>query len=135
MFYKQVLALCKERGISPTKLATDLGLSTSTPNGWKNGSVPQPSTLKKIADYFGVTIEYLTEGKTQNIAANVSHSAVVQGNHATTLIVKNGGVHERELSDQAAELLRIFEALDVRRQTVLLSRAFELDEETKKTKK
>ncbi len=135
MFYKQVLALCMERGISPTKLALDIGLSTSTPNGWKKGSVPQPSTLKKIADYFGVNIEYLTEGKPQNTAANVSHSAVVQGNHATTLIVKNGGIIERELSDQAAELLKIYETLDVRRQTLLLSRAFELDEEVKKAKK
>ena len=54
--------------------------------------------------------------------------AVVQGNNATTLIVRNGSVERKELSDGEVELLRIFEALDVKGRTALLSAAFDLEE-------
>lgn len=106
MFYEQVVKLCQSRGISVTKLTEILELSRSTANGWKNGAIPQPKTLKKIADYFEVSTKYLTEGdQIINMATNVKNSAIVQGNRATTLIVKNGHVEETDLSDQAVELL------------------------------
>ena len=62
------------------------------------------------------------------IGSTITNSAVVQGNNATTLIVRNGGIYKREISDQAVELLRIFEALNVKEHTELLSFAFKLEE-------
>ena len=61
-------------------------------------------------------------------ASNIHNSAVVQGNNATTLIVRNGGVHERELSEEEIELLRIFEMLDVKARHSLMAAAWELEE-------
>lgn len=45
MFFDQVQKLCAEKGISVTKLAEELGLSSSTTNGWKNGAEPRTATL------------------------------------------------------------------------------------------
>lgn len=112
-------------------------LNKSTVSRYENGTQePMLTTVASFAEFFGVSPTYLIGDSSEiNAASNISNSAVVQGNRANTLIVKNGGIHERELSDQAVELLSIFESLDVRRQTQLLTRAFELDEETKKRKK
>lgn len=59
MFYEIYVGLCAEKNISPTKAAVEIGLSNAAPTGWKQGAVPRDSALKKIADYFGVTVEYL----------------------------------------------------------------------------
>jgi len=59
MFYEIFIGLCAEKNISPTKAATEIGLSNAAPTGWKQGAVPRASAMKKIADYFDVTVEYL----------------------------------------------------------------------------
>lgn len=59
MFYEVFLDLCAEKNISPTKAAVEIGFSNAAPTGWKQGAVPRDSALKKIANYFGVTMEYL----------------------------------------------------------------------------
>ena len=95
---------------------------------------PMLNTVDLLARFFDVSPVYLI-GQTDNrscSASNISNSAVVQGNNATTLIVRNGGVHERELSDEETELLRIYELLDVKARHALMAAAFELEEKTKK---
>lgn len=91
------------------------------------------SQIELMATALGVAPEYLVcwtddPAPVRISASNIHNSAVVQGNSATTLIVKNGTTVERELSDEAVELLRIFEALDVKGRTALLSAAFDLEE-------
>lgn len=58
--YDIVEKLLAERGITATKLARELGLSQSTFSAWKRGEyVPKGDKRKKVADYFGVTLDYL----------------------------------------------------------------------------
>lgn len=65
MFYDVFLALCQEKGVPPTRAATEIGLSKSTPTTWKKrGLTPQGDTLSKIAEYFNVTTDYLLSGDT-----------------------------------------------------------------------
>lgn len=64
MFYDLFCALCERKGVSPTRAALEIGLSKSTPTTWKKkGTTPQAVQLKKIADYFGVTVDYLVGTK------------------------------------------------------------------------
>jgi hypothetical protein len=91
------------------------------------------SQIELMAAALGVSPEYLvcwTDDPTivKNSASNIHNSAVVQGNSATTLIVKNGRAIERELSDEEIELLRILDVLSVRDRTRLLAFAYELEE-------
>ena len=59
MFYTTLTNLCKDNKTSITSVVKDLGLSSSKVTAWKNGSIPKGDVLSKIADYFGVTTDYL----------------------------------------------------------------------------
>ncbi len=60
MFYDKFVELCKEKGISPSKSAAEIGFDKSSVTNWKKrGYTPKQEILTKIADYFGVTIDYL----------------------------------------------------------------------------
>lgn len=62
MFWSNFKKLCAEKGEAANVVAAKCGVkSTGTVTGWKNGAMPSPKTLSKIADYFGVTVEALTE--------------------------------------------------------------------------
>ena len=62
-FYNKVKDLCEKNGHSVTALADKLPgqpINRSAIHNWKTGAKPRPATVKAIADYFGVSIAYLT---------------------------------------------------------------------------
>lgn len=59
MFWQNYQQLCWAAGKGTTALAVELGFSNATATGWRNGAMPRPAGLKKIADYFGITVEEL----------------------------------------------------------------------------
>lgn len=60
--YEKFRALIEARGITPYKVAVDCDMSPNTMYDWKAGrSNPKADKLKKLADYFGVTIDYFLE--------------------------------------------------------------------------
>lgn len=59
MFWERFVQLCAERNTKPNPVAKELGISSGAVTNWKNGAVPQSATLKRIADYFGVSTSYL----------------------------------------------------------------------------
>lgn len=64
MFYENFLKLCQDNGISVYKATKDMGIGQSTATRWKQGTAsPNAATLQKIADYFGVTTDYLLTGE------------------------------------------------------------------------
>lgn len=69
MFYDNFKKLCDERNEKPYSLMRKLEVkSPHVIEQWKKGSIPHASLLQKIADYFGVTIDYLINGE------NIQHS-------------------------------------------------------------
>lgn len=59
MFWDNFVTLCNQKGKSPNGACAELGFSANTATKWKQGSVPRDTTLRKIADYFGVTVDDL----------------------------------------------------------------------------
>ena len=59
--YERIESLRKERKISQGNLEKELGFSNGSISKWKT-SMPKPERLQKIADYFGVTVDYLMTG-------------------------------------------------------------------------
>lgn len=59
--YKTILDLCNKRGVSPTKMSKEAGISRSIMTELKAGRTKNPSTdtLSKIANYFGVSVDDL----------------------------------------------------------------------------
>lgn len=137
-FGKRLRTLRVERGYSMDTFcdkyneATNQSLSKSTVSRWENNTQePMVSTVSAVASFFGVSPLWLL-GESENrsgTANNIQNSAVVQGNNAATLIVRNGKDSETTLSEQEAELLRIYQLLSVKGQTKLLSYAFGLEAE------
>ena len=60
--FERIEELRKSTGMSQGKLEKELGFSNGSISKWKN-STPKYDRLQKIADYFGVSVEYLMTGK------------------------------------------------------------------------
>lgn len=60
MLYENVLEKCNEQGIPVTTLESKIGLGRGTIGKWANGQGnPSVKNVKKVADYFGVSLEEL----------------------------------------------------------------------------
>ena len=59
MFRENFEKMCHARGITPSEACRDIGISPSTFSRYTAESVPRRSTLLKMTDYFGCTIEDL----------------------------------------------------------------------------
>lgn len=60
--YKKYAALRDEKGVTDYKVSVKTGITKSTFSDWKSGrSEPKLDKLKKIADYFGVSINYFLD--------------------------------------------------------------------------
>lgn len=64
--------LCRKNGVTPYRVCKETGLTTATISNWKAGRyVPKADKMQKIADYFGVSIEYLMTGKENAVTEKV----------------------------------------------------------------
>ena len=59
MFWDNFVNQCEKMEKSPTVVVEELGFKRSAVTSWKNGALPQVKNRKKIADYFGVTVDEL----------------------------------------------------------------------------
>ena len=60
VFYENFRLLCAQHGESITSLCRKIGIAKSSTTRWKKiGASPDTATIKKIADYFGVSINDL----------------------------------------------------------------------------
>ena len=60
MFYERLKKLCDERGLALTNVVVnELHMSRGNLSRWKNGNVPKGDTLSTLAEYFGVSTDYL----------------------------------------------------------------------------
>lgn len=65
MILKNILQLCKERGISLARLERELGLGNGVISRWGTSS-PTVANIKAVADYFGVTVDDLLQNAMEN---------------------------------------------------------------------
>lgn len=63
MFSDNYINLCASKIETVTTVAEHIGLSRTAGQKWANGSVPRKTTLKRIADYFGITVDELLAEK------------------------------------------------------------------------
>ena len=62
--YDSFVKLAQKKGVTAYKVAKETGLSQQVFTNWKSGrSQPSQSTLRKIAEYFGVSVDYLVTGR------------------------------------------------------------------------
>lgn len=59
MFWENFQKLCESAGLKPTPLGNQLGIPSATIVKWKKGTIPNGTTLLKLAEYFNVSVDYL----------------------------------------------------------------------------
>ena len=85
-----IKSMCKERKIPISKLEKDLGFSNGYIGQLRKGVVPN-DRLKKIADYFKVSMEYLVTGKETEFSVETARKDVALSNmneHLKTYMLK-----------------------------------------------
>ncbi|MCC2125313.1 helix-turn-helix domain-containing protein [Hominiventricola filiformis] len=91
--YEVFEQLLQKHNVTAYKVAKEAGVTQTALSNWKSGrSTPTTKTLKKIADYFGVTVDYLMSGKDETKE-------------------KNSGLTTRDEKDIAKDLNSIMEKL------------------------
>jgi len=64
MFKNVLEELLSEKGISQRKLSIEADIPATTISGWLTaGKLPDYNSIKKLAEYFDVTADYLLELK------------------------------------------------------------------------
>ena len=74
-FYEKYLELCAKAGKSPSCVALEISLSKTTVNRWKNGGGVTDATALKVANYFGVSPEWM-KGETDDPSAGIKKDPI-----------------------------------------------------------
>lgn len=77
MYYENFELLCKYKDIKPSQVSNVTGISTATLTSWKQGKyTPKQDKLQLIADFFGVSVDYLMTGKTNEFSIEMAKKDV-----------------------------------------------------------
>ena len=134
--YRRIRETAMELGVDLHDIAEFLGLNPLEADYMeKYRALPKMQTAMQVAAFLGVPAAYVLAGKgrpkhhlvnaiRQGIS-DTADSTVVQGNSAGTLIINNGA---QQMTEHQRELMRIFNALPLKKQVLLLTRAYELED-------
>lgn len=74
--------LCRDMGVRPGTVGRELGISTATLTGWKQGKyTPKMDKMMKIADFFNVPVSYLMTGELEEYYENDETAEIAQKIH------------------------------------------------------
>lgn len=124
---ERVFQLLDESRRTQKEFSAFIGAGERGVGNWRTrGSDPPARLIPKIAEFFHVSMEWLLTGEEHPCESFVNNGSVSGnlGPHTGTIIVRNGG--EQVLSEECAELVRIYESLDIRQRIQLLKSAFEI---------
>ena len=100
MFWQRFTELCTAQNKFPNNVASELGFSSAASTHWKQGSIPRATALKKIADYFGVSVEYL-KGETE-----IKSPAADDGSGMEKEVIRLFGMIKEERKEEVMNYLR-----------------------------
>jgi transcriptional regulator with XRE-family HTH domain len=87
--YKRFELLLQQKGITPYKVSKGTGISQTTLSDWKRGrSEPKLDKLQRIADYLGVTTDFLL-GRTDFPDGTLRYIDEVMGDTTPSQALKN----------------------------------------------
>ena len=73
MFFEKFEELCSQKGVTPTHVSTEIGISKGSVSYWKKkykegvDAKPDLNTAQKIAEYFGVSMDVLLDRTTMSL--------------------------------------------------------------------
>ena len=82
MFFDNFVRLCEQKGVKPSRALTEAGVPKSAYSYWRteagagNDAKPTNQNAVKLAQYFGVTVDYLLTGNQKRKPAQQPQSEV-----------------------------------------------------------
>lgn len=73
---ERIKALCEKRGITVSKLESDLGFGANVVYKWKV-SDPSSGKLNRVAEYLGVTVDYLLGNTDENASEILKDESIL----------------------------------------------------------
>lgn len=73
-FYDKFDKLCEENGKKKSPVCAELGLSKTAWAKWRDGATPDGKTVRKLADYFGVTYAFLLDDSLEEAPAQAEET-------------------------------------------------------------
>ena len=124
----RIFDLLNKKGKTQTDIARLLNVRPTTVSEWKKGKfTPTVEHCVTLAEYFGVSLDYLITGREprgapvqQIIGNNNSNNTAIAGDAAGAVLTE----YEREL-------LKVAGAFDMRRKTELLNFAYQIEKQIK----
>ena len=124
----RIFDLLNKKGKTQTDIARLLNVRPTTVSEWKKGKyTPTVEHCVTLAEYFGVSLDYLITGREplgapvqQIIGNNNSNNTAIAGDAAVAVLTE----YEREL-------LKVAGAFDMRRKTELLNFAYQIEKQIK----
>lgn len=111
MFWNTFVNLCMEKEKSPTAVGVELGFSRATVSNWKSGGIPRETAIRKIADYFGVTPEYLLgETDSREKADEKTPSKILEDEPMSEKEKQMWELWHRVPDEQKPQMLKLIEA-------------------------
>ncbi len=121
MLSNRLATLVKGRKISQSALAKALNVHRQQVYDWTAGkSKPTHEALKKLSQYFGVTVDYLLS-KTEDDEMVIINTGNLAAHNSKISVGET-------LSQQEHELIRLFRSLPVKDQVQLLSELYKKEE-------
>lgn len=133
MYYEAFQKLCEERNVKPAQVARETHISTATLSSWKqNRYTPKADKIQRIADYFGVSVDYFTAGKEEpqtkdEPGFHVRAISLFSGSAAKDMLIRTMEKALREMfSDTEFNLIALFRQLNPEGQNKLLEYLMDL---------
>lgn len=110
-----------------TALANAIGIRVATVSAWKASNCdPSAALIAPIAEYLGVSCDYLCTGKPFTPAAlDVKQGIFGDGNNNNAVTINDGSTAVASEFEQ--ELLRVYGSLDAKGKYALLTYAYDLE--------
>ena len=107
--YERIAELCRSRGVSPSRMCLEVGISKSTMSDMKAGRTKgiTTDTAQKIAEYLGVTVGYLLGKEENKKAPTVSGERPVSDDDIKFALFGGSG----EITDAMYQEVKEFAAL------------------------
>ena len=127
---QRIFDLLQQQNKKQSDLARFLDVRVATISEWKrNRCTPSVSVIGKIAEFLGVSVDFLVTGKeyAPSPSQTVNQGIFGDRNHNNTVTINGNGAVE--ISEFESELIRICASLDIRRKNALLTYAYKLENE------
>ncbi|MBE6754760.1 MAG: hypothetical protein E7559_10515 [Ruminococcaceae bacterium] len=102
MFYENLVEVCKELGVYPTRVVLECGGKSGSISGWKKGAWPSSEIVANIASHLNISCDRLLLGKPSTQPTTAQNASY---------------------SEEAQQLMQLFDSLDQEGRIIVMAEA------------